>query len=90
MKLSEQELFEKQQVERFVQERDEILKIVASLMENNGLSPEFLENFAIRLDRLVDIGRSLVINEKYLSDLNKDSRGKEPQYVDGVNLNALD
>ena len=90
MKLSEQELFEKQQVERFAQERDEILKIVSSLMENNGLSPEFLENFAIRLDRLVDIGRSLVINEKYLSDLNKDSRGKEPQFVDGVNLNALD
>lgn len=90
MKLSEQELFEKQQIERFTQERDEILKIVASLMENTGLSSEFLENFAIRLDRLIDIGRSLVINEKYLSDLNKHSECKEPQYFDGVNLNALD
>ena len=60
-------------------------------MEAQGLSAEILESFAIKLDRLIDLGRYLVIKEEYINELTRSKqKKKESVIVDGVDLNALD
>lgn len=83
------EEFDKLQLAMFVEEREEIITFVRQLCAANDLDDDYVNSFIARLDRLIDIGRYLVIKDSYLKELTAESNKAESSY-DGVDLNALD
>ena len=81
--------FDKQQILKFVEDREEIISFVRSLCQGREMSTDLVKSFILRLDRLIDLGRYLVIKDTYIEELKKETAAEENIY-EGVDLNALD
>lgn len=95
MKTPEQnkEEFDKMQILMFAEEREEIITFVRQLCAANNLGDDYVDSFIARLDRLIDIGRYLVIKDSYMQDIKQMIDGEKERknnFFDGVDLNALD